>query len=131
MKQVEKIWAELSAKEVENTQEVELSEEKVELSVAQDLQKGITKVSAEIKKMQSAMSSFEKAQDVFEDAKDALRSAMRDSGDVENAQIDIVNNAETSAKELGVDVSAIKGYKELVDGIEEIQVLYKEMNQLL
>ena len=129
MKQVEKIWAELSAKEA--SKEVELSEEKVELSVAQDLQKGITKVSAEIKKMQSAMSSFEKAQDVFEDAKDALRSAMRDSGDVENAQIDIVNNAETSAKELGVDVSAIKGYKELVDGIEEIQVLYKEMNQLL
>jgi hypothetical protein len=31
MKQVEKIWAELSAKQVENTQEVELSEEKVEL----------------------------------------------------------------------------------------------------
>ena len=124
---VEKIWAELSAK----AQEVELSEEKVELSVAQDLQKGITKVSAEIKKMQSAISSFNKAEDIFEDAKDALRDAMRDSGDIENAQIDIVNQAETSAKELGVDVSAIKGYKELVDAIEDMQVLYKEMNQLV
>ena len=38
MKQVEKIWAELSAKEVENTQEVELSEEqKVELGAFEDL----------------------------------------------------------------------------------------------
>ena len=127
MKKVESIWAELSAK----AKEVELSEEKVELSVAQDLQKGITKVSAEIKKMQSAISSFNKAEDVFEDAKDALRDAMRDSGDIENAQIDIVNQAETSAKELGVDVSAIKGYKELVDAIEDMQVLYKEMNQLV
>jgi hypothetical protein len=125
MKKVESIWAELSAKQVE------LSEEKVELSVAQDLQKGITKVSAEIKKMQSAISSFNKAEDVFEDAKDALRDAMRDSGDIENAQIDIVNQAETSAKELGVDVSAIKGYKELIDSIEDMQVLYKEMNQLV
>ena len=42
MKQVEKIWAELSAKaqeaskEVENTQEVELSEEQVELGAVED-----------------------------------------------------------------------------------------------
>ena len=34
MKQVEKIWAELSAK---NTQEVELSEEQVELASAKEL----------------------------------------------------------------------------------------------
>ena len=39
MKQVEKIWAELSAKaqEVETPQEVELSEEKVELGIAEEL----------------------------------------------------------------------------------------------
>ena len=44
MKQVEKIWAELSAKaqEVETPQEVELSEEKVELSAASVLKELIS-----------------------------------------------------------------------------------------
>ncbi len=53
MKQVEKIWAELSAKEVENTQEVELSEEQVELASVGELEKQITS-------MKSALDYFDK-----------------------------------------------------------------------
>ena len=48
MKKVESIWAELSAKQVENTQEVELSEEqKVELASG-------AKIAAALKKLKAA-----------------------------------------------------------------------------
>ena len=56
MKKVESIWAELSAKQVENTQEVELSEEqKVELAIGDALSKMSLEASEANSKMNNVL----------------------------------------------------------------------------
>jgi hypothetical protein len=104
-----------------STQKVELAQNKIELSVADNLQKGISNIKAEIKRLDSAEASFESAYDAFEDAKDRLITIVGDSTDVSQNQIDIVNKTEAAAKELGVAAKDVKGYNELVGLILETQ----------
>ena len=88
MKQVEKIWAELSAKaqEVETPQEVELSEEqKVELGIIQDV-----------------IQDFKKGMDLFTDAK----SSMDRASEILDATEKLYEKAEQQAKDLGVDMGS-------------------------
>lgn len=87
MKQVEKIWAELSAKaqEVETPQEVELSEEKVELGIIQDV-----------------IQDFKKGMDLFTDAK----SSMDRASEILDAAEKLYEKAEQQAKDLGVDMDS-------------------------
>jgi len=88
MKQVEKIWAELSAKaqEVETPQEVELSEEqKVELGIIQDV-----------------IQDFKKGMDLFTDAK----SSMDRASEILDATEKLYEKAEQQAKDLGVDMDS-------------------------
>lgn len=88
MKQVEKIWAELSAKaqEVETPQEVELSEEqKVELGIIQDV-----------------IQDFKKGMDLFTDAK----SSMDRASEILDAAEKLYEKAEQQAKDLGVDMGS-------------------------
>lgn len=88
MKQVEKIWAELSAKaqEVETPQEVELSEEqKIELGIIQDV-----------------IQDFKKGMDLFTDAK----SSMDRASEILDATEKLYEKAEQQAKDLGVDMGS-------------------------
>ena len=88
MKQVEKIWAELSAKaqEVETPQEVELSEEqKIELGIIQDV-----------------IQDFKKGMDLFTDAK----SSMDRASEILDATEKLYEKAEQQAKDLGVDMDS-------------------------
>lgn len=96
MKQVEKVWAELSAKEqeVETPQEstelseevkVELSEEKVELGIIQDV-----------------IQDFKKGMDLFTDAK----SSMDRASEILDAAEKLYEKAEQQAKDLGVDMGS-------------------------
>jgi len=81
MKQVEKIWAELSAKaqEVETPQEVELSEEKVELGAIEDAIKKMQKEAADLSQDiltasawgRDVIAAYETADKLYEDAKSA------------------------------------------------------------
>jgi prophage DNA circulation protein len=92
MKKVEKIWAELSAKaqEVENTQEVELSEEqKVELGAFEDL-------NAEYKAIASRAPQIKRA--IMSQIQD-LNKVSDDLDGVEKKARNIYN----AAKELGAD----------------------------
>jgi len=126
MKKVESIWAELSAKAKE-AQEVELSEEKVELSVAQDVQKALSDAKSALS---AAKKAYDKLASVDQKLVNQVRKAMADAdnaaGDYTAARdeankmsiriADVLEQAERAAKDLGVDVKSIKGYSEL-DGI--------------
>jgi len=88
MKQVQKVWAELSAKaqEVETPQEIELSEEqKVELGIIQDV-----------------IQDFKKGMDLFTDAK----SSMDRASEILDATEKLYEKAEQQAKDLGVDMDS-------------------------
>jgi DNA repair ATPase RecN len=136
MKQVEKIWAELSAK---NTQEVELSEEKVELSIAQDLQKVLSDAKSTISNAQKA---YDKLGSVDQKLVNQVRKAMSDADnaaeDYQSARdeatkmsiiiADVLEQAERAAKDLGVDAKSIKGYSELDGMYNDVDALPADYN---
>jgi len=94
MKQVEKIWAELSAK---NTQEVELSEEqKVELSLLDDIKSDI-------------QSLMKLAEDLGDDSRDIISARSRMVKKIDSIESGIkpinsmISDYEARLKDLGVD----------------------------
>ena len=91
MKQVEKIWAELSAKaqEVETPQEVELSEEKVELGAIDDLRDNYAKAASKAVPLKKIMQK-------------AATDLIQVSDELEKVQSD-AQKLEGMAKELGAD----------------------------
>ena len=97
MKSVEKIWAELSAKQVENTQEVELSEEqKVELSLLDDIKSDI-------------QSLMKLAEDLGDDSRDIISARSRMVKKIDSIESGIkpinsmISDYEAKAKDLGID----------------------------
>ena len=99
MKKVESIWAELSAKaqEVENTQEVELSEEqKVELSLLDDIKSDI-------------QSLMKLAEDLGDDSRDIISARSRMVKKIDSIESGIkpinsmISDYEARLKDLGVD----------------------------
>lgn len=94
MKQVEKIWAELSAK---NTQEVELSEEqKVELSLLDDIKSDI-------------QSLMKLAEDLGDDSREIISARSRMVKKIDSIESGIkpinsmISDYEARLKDLGVD----------------------------
>ena len=97
MKQVEKIWAELSAKaqEVETPQEVELSEEKVELGAIEDAIKQKENDAKELQReingyaasARDVIASIESAEKEYESAKDAFKK-FQDAEQAYNKELD-------------------------------------------
>jgi len=111
MKQVEKIWAELSAKaqEVETPQEsTELSEEvKVELALIDDLR-------ARAGAIQKDMSNLISMRNEFADMKRNMQKWVSSLSDTISAQQKEINKASQAMDELGVDKSSLKYYNDQV-----------------
>ena len=120
MKQVEKIWAELSAKaqEVETPQEVELSEEqKVELNSVGEL-KGLISDAKRIislqedglKMAEKAEAQFKEVMKVVNDAEEITREAIIQSGNKTTEIEKVLSKLEDSANELGINYNDIDGW---------------------
>tara|TARA_R110002012_G_scaffold30307_1_gene92174 strand:+ start:3071 stop:3460 length:390 start_codon:yes stop_codon:yes gene_type:complete len=124
MKTIETVYNKL------NSDKTELGTHKVELSVASDIKKGITQGKAQLKKLDSAEKFLRKAQDTFEDALDRTRGVIQNS-DFYNNQVDVVNNAEKIAKELGINPKSIDGLNELLDLMDDVNKGEKELNKLI
>ena len=124
MKTIETVYSKL------NSDKTELGTHKVELSVASDIKKGITQGKAQLKKLDSAEKFLRKAQDTFEDALDKTRGVIQNS-DFYNNQVDVVNNAEKIAKELGINPKSIDGLNELLDLMDDVNKGEKELNKLI
>jgi len=130
MKQVEKIWAELSAKaqEVETPQEVELSEEqKVELNAVGDLKELISDAKRIISLQEDgfkwgakAETQFKEVMKVVNDAEGITRGAIRQAGNLKTESDKILNKIEVSAKELGINPKDIDGYSQAIKLINEM-----------
>ena len=99
----------------------ELKAEKVELSVAGDIQKQIANIKTERKNIATATKVFEKAVD---DARDAREAGV----DVFRIVMAIREDAIEGAKELGIKPEDIKGYKTMDDTVD---LLWKEYQELL
>ena len=125
MKTLETIYKKLNS--VEKT---ELETHKVELSVAGDIKKGINAGKAQMKKLDSAEKSLRKAQDSFANVLDKTRSVIQNS-DFYNQQVDVVNNAEKVAKELGVNPKDIDGLKQLIDLMDDVEAQEKELYKVI
>ena len=122
MKKVESIWAELSAKAQEVSQEsTELSEEvKVELALMDDLDR----LSGDVKEItfdhRSAIMQFEEA---------AQKLKARVKGNV-NQSVDLltaINDAEKMASDLGVDINISK-YQTILDNYYKVT---QDLDELL
>ncbi len=120
MKQVEKLWAELSAKAQEASQEVELSEEqKVELGLGDNLakySKGVSKYTNEgdglIKRAERLMSELKET-----------KSALYKWAEVGNSIADDIardsSQFEKAAKDLGVDPNSNSDFRSANDSFNE------------
>lgn len=109
---------------------VELKSERLELSVASDIKKGINAGKSQLKKLASAEKSLRKAQDTFEDALDKTRSVIRNSN-FYNEQVDVINNAEKIAKELGVNPQSIDGFNELLNLMDNVIESEKDLDNII
>ena len=125
MKQVEKIWAELSAKaqEVETPQEVELSEEqKVELAL-------IDEMKARAGAIQKDLSNLSTAGNELADMKRKMQKMVSSLSDSVSAQQKEINKASQAMDELGVDKSSLKYYNdqvgEVLQELKRVQGLIK------
>jgi hypothetical protein len=114
MKQVEKIWAELSAKaqEVETPQEVELSEEqKVELGLGDNLAKYAKGVSKYTNEGDGLMKRAERLMSELKETKSALYKWAEVGNSIAD---DIARDSvqfEKAAKDLGVDPNSNSDFK--------------------
>ena len=123
MKQVEKIWAELSAKaqEVETPQEVELSEEqKVELSNLSVL-KDVAKDSVRLNRVMLGYDG--ELENKFKELSSSVRASEQIVNDFNRMKADL----ESAAKELGVDVSG--DIKQLSSPIMEVEQTIRDMKK--
>jgi hypothetical protein len=121
MKKVEKLWAELSAKQVENTQEVELSEEqKVELSSVAEIKQIQGKMNnlngSSNNSLGRAQKNIEAVARAKEDIRDSIRDMEQDISDASKFMKEgkaALSSFKKMAKELGLDATSSKEYKEL------------------
>ena len=126
MKSIQKIWAELSAKEV--SQEVELSEEhKVELNAVGVLKELISDAKRIISLQEDGFKWGEKAETQFKevmkvvtDAEGITRGAIRQAGNLKTESDKVLNKIEVAAKELGINPNDIEGYSSAIKLINEM-----------
>ncbi len=118
MKQVEKIWAELSAKA-----STELSNEKVELAAADDLKDA----SLNAKQLINAFNKT--TSQVVSGAKELTKMGGRVSSSVFELS-KVMQKVEASAKELGVDTKSVDGYAEAKRIVSEADV-YAEVRSIV
>ena len=100
--------------------EVELKSEKIELGLADDIQKKLGDARGQKSKMQSLLKDVQAVYQGIEDQikitkkifSDAEKEAKKVEGFSDKTQA-FLDKAETKAKDLGVSTSAIKGYDDL------------------
>lgn len=126
MKKVESIWAELSAKaqEVENTQEVELTEEQVELASAKEVKSMATKVNSLQKKVRKQIDVSEAKGDVAYRATLDLNESVGELKDLMSRLEKDMTTVAKQVKELGMnpqDVPALSSSLDIInDGNQAI-----------
>lgn len=139
MKKVEKVWAELSAKQ-ETSQEVELSEvQKVELATATIIKALVKKVEKHLDDSQAVWLEYNSLIDQYnrtrsklislaKTASDVSDSMFMDAGNLRGAEQDMIR----AAKDLGVDANMVKSIlrdlKIDVDGL--IRIITPEIDKM-
>lgn len=142
MKKVESIWAELSAKaqEVENTQEVELSEEqKVELALTDRVVVMADKLRASEKVMNKRLDShftavreIEKAVDQLmnpNDLQDTFKTFMSNLDDLERAHQEALQNIKDVENDLGVSIPMPSELSNVVKLLQRFQDAEQQMRR--
>ena len=119
MKQVEKIWAELSAKEVENTQEVELSEEQVELASAKEVASMASKVNALQKKVRKQTDTSEAKGEVAYRATLDLNESVSELKDLMSRLDKDMNDVSKQLKDLGMNPNDVPALSSSLDIIKD------------
>tara|TARA_R110000824_G_C14745725_1_gene627974 strand:+ start:43 stop:462 length:420 start_codon:yes stop_codon:yes gene_type:complete len=100
--------------------EVELKSEKIELGLADDIQKKLSDAKAKTAKMESLLKEVKDSYSTIEELEKkvkkvfvaAEKEAAKIEGFADKTQA-FLDKAETKAKDLGVPTSAIKGYDDL------------------
>ena len=117
-------------KRIEKKENVELSKEQIELTMAQDIAKVAGALGGAVKKLEASNKSLEKAKamkqkamDDADDANDKGLEAWHTAGDVRNDAVAVLNKAEAAAKDLGVNPSDMKGFKEANDAFSKVDSL--------
>ena len=146
MKQVEKIWAELSAKsqEVENTQEVELSEEqKVELAVGDNMPKLANEIESTFRNVDKLLDEAftpirrieKQVQELIEPSyfQKEFKTFTTTLMKLESAYAEARQTIQNAESDLGVSIPEPKNVTEAVRVLEEFQrreeMLRKEINE--
>ena len=116
MKQVEKIWAELSEK---NTQEVELSEEQVELATAKEVASMASKVNALQKKVRKQTENSEAKGDVAYRATLNLNESVSELKDLMSRLDKDMNDVSKQLKDLGMNPNDVPALSSSLDIIKD------------
>lgn len=132
MKTIERVF------EILNKEKVELKAEKVELSVADDLAKGLKNIKKSYDDLKGLMAQVEKEKDKYEKAQLKAYNSALDAQDNLEAKVeklsnksvglkDVLTKVEKIAKELGVSANDVKGYKELKSELQKYPDLVKKV----
>ena len=118
-----------------------LKTEKVELSMADDLKNIVSDAKRIIglqedgfKWGEKAETQFKEVKKVISDAEGITRGAIRQAGTLKKESDKVLNKIEVQAKELGVPVNDVKGYKEankLINEMFENQNALNGWNEML
>jgi uncharacterized protein (DUF3084 family) len=125
MKQVEKIWAELSAKaqEVETPQEsTELSEE-VKVELATDLNRAFSQ-------LESVDKNLRNAEQVMDKAYVKYKATLKEAEDTVDRVDSIVSEVAMDARKLGVDESAVPNLKESIALGQKLLTIIRGMEKM-
>ena len=132
MKTIERVF------EILNKEKVELKAEKVELSVVDDLAKGLKNIKKSYDDLKGLMAQVEKEKDKYEKAQLKAYNSALDAQDNLEAKVeklsnksvglkDVLSKVEKIAKELGVSANDVKGYKELKSELQKYPDLVKKV----
>ena len=104
MKKVESIWAELSAKQVENPQEVELSEEqKLELASLEDFAKYERELKQILSEVKAADDKYNKLRDQLRSIRNEYEQAARAGEKIDAMMKQSKNEMSKAAMDMGLD----------------------------
>ena len=113
--------------EVKEYKAFNLKAQKIELGLAQDLDKSVSKSEGFVKNSKKIIESIEKAAKSYTDMREKTRKQSSEIEEQISSNNRIIKAAETAAKELGVNVNDIKGVALLEKSNKDLE---REMNLL-
>ena len=114
-------------KEVKEYKAFNLKAERVELGLAQDLDKSVSKSEGFVKNSKKVIERIEKAFNSYNDMWEKTRSQSSEIEKQISSNNSIIKEAKTAAKELGVNVNDIKGVALLEESNKDLE---REINLL-